>query len=108
MLNLAVKLCLTNPRQTKLLTQYVLNLAKYDVSYDIRDRARFIRAFLFPAGGGEPGQVQKCAKSVFLADKPAPSYESKFNHRQEYQLGSLSHYINARAIGYQVKKVIRI
>ena len=29
MLNLAVKLCLSNPRQTKLLTQYILNLAKY-------------------------------------------------------------------------------
>jgi len=98
-LNLAVKLCLTNPRQTKLLTQYVLNLAKYDMNYDIRDRARYIRAFLFPAG--EPGRVQKSAKKIFLADKPAPSYESKFNHREEYQLGSLSHYINARASGYQ-------
>jgi hypothetical protein len=37
-LNLAAKLCLTNPKQTKLLTQYVLNLAKYDMNYDIRDR----------------------------------------------------------------------
>ena len=52
-LNLAAKLCLVNPKQTKLLTQYVLNLAKYDQNYDIRDRARFIRVFLFPA----PGQV---------------------------------------------------
>ena len=52
MLNLAVKLCLTNPAQTKLLAQYVLNLAKYDMNYDIRDRARFIRALLFPAEGG--------------------------------------------------------
>ena len=57
-LNLAVKLCLNNPGQTQLLTQYVLNLAKYDMSYDIRDRARFIRAFLFPAGG-EQGRIQK-------------------------------------------------
>ena len=30
----------TNPAQTTLLTQYVLNLAKYDMNYDIRDRAR--------------------------------------------------------------------
>jgi AP-3 complex subunit beta len=40
-LNLAAKLCLTNPKQTKLLTQYVLNLAKYDMNYDIRDRQAF-------------------------------------------------------------------
>jgi len=53
-LNLAAKLCLVNPKQTKLLTQYVLNLAKYDQNYDIRDRARFIRAFVFPS----PGQVK--------------------------------------------------
>jgi hypothetical protein len=37
-LNLAAKLCLTNPKQTKVLTQYVLNLAKYDMNYDLRDR----------------------------------------------------------------------
>ena len=37
---------------------------------------------------------------VFLAAKPAPTYESKFANRHAYQLGSLSHYINARAAGY--------
>ena len=35
--------------QTKLLTQYVLNLAKYDINYDIRDRARYLRQLLLPA-----------------------------------------------------------
>lgn len=60
-LNLAAKLCLVNPKQTKLLTQYVLNLAKYDQNYDIRDRARFIRVFLFPA----PGQVMFVKTSIF-------------------------------------------
>ena len=34
--------------QTKLLGQYVLNLAKYDQSYDVRDRARFLRQLLIP------------------------------------------------------------
>jgi hypothetical protein len=29
-INLAAKLCITNPKQTKLLCQYVFNLAKYD------------------------------------------------------------------------------
>lgn len=99
-LNLSVKLCLTNPGQTKLLTQYVLNLAKYDMNYDIRDRARYIRAFLFPTSGSEPSTVNKLAHKVFLATKPAPVYESKFKNRHEYQLGSLSHFINAKATGY--------
>ncbi|CAB3992401.1 AP-3 complex subunit beta-2-like isoform X4, partial [Paramuricea clavata] len=47
-LNLGAKLILVNPTQTQQLCQYVLNLAKYDQSYDIRDRARFLRPIVFP------------------------------------------------------------
>ena len=97
--NLAVKLYLTNPEQTSLVAQYVFNLAKFDQNYDLRDRARFIRAVLFPQG--EPGKISKHAKKIFLAAKPPPKIESKFATRDEYQLGSLSHFINARATGYQ-------
>jgi AP-3 complex subunit beta len=47
-INLAIKLsCTTSSSssntKTHLLIQYVLNLAKYDQNYDIRDRARFMR-----------------------------------------------------------------
>jgi len=97
--NLAVKMYLTNPAQTKLIAQYVFNLAKFDQNYDLRDRARFIRAILFPQG--EPGKISKHAKKIFLAAKPPPTIESKFANRDEYQLGSLSHFINARAADYQ-------
>jgi len=97
--NLAVKLYLTNPEQTSLVAQYVFNLAKFDQNYDLRDRARFIRAILFPQG--EPGKISKHAKKIFLAAKPPPKIESKFATRDEYQLGSLSHFINARANEYQ-------
>jgi len=97
--NLAVKMYLTNPAQTKLIAQYVFNLAKFDQNYDLRDRARFIRAILFPQG--EPGKISKHAKKIFLAPKPPPTIESKFANRDEYQLGSLSHFINARAAEYQ-------
>ncbi|XP_066993288.2 AP-3 complex subunit beta-1 isoform X2 [Anabrus simplex] len=96
-LNLAVKLYLTNPKQTKLLCQYVFSLARYDMNYDIRDRARFLRQFIFPT---EPTKLSKHAKKIFLATKPAPVLESKFKDREQFQLGSLSHYINARANGY--------
>jgi hypothetical protein len=75
-LNLATKLCITNPKQTKLLCQYVLNLAKYDQNYDIRDRSRFLRQMVMP---GENGCVfSKYAKKIFLAPKPAPVLASKF------------------------------
>ncbi|XP_069700513.1 AP-3 complex subunit beta-1 [Periplaneta americana] len=99
-LNLAVKLYLTNPKQTKLLCQYVFSLARYDQNYDIRDRARFLRQFIFPTNGVENSKLAKHAKKMFLATKPAPVLESKFKDREHFQLGSLSHYINARANGY--------
>lgn len=62
--------------QTKLLTQYVLNLAKYDQNYDIRDRARFIRQLIVPTD--KSGALNKYAKKLFLALKPAPVLESPF------------------------------
>uniref|UniRef100_A0A8B9RF34 AP-3 complex subunit beta n=1 Tax=Astyanax mexicanus TaxID=7994 RepID=A0A8B9RF34_ASTMX len=98
-LNLAAKLYLTNSKQTKLLTQYVLNLAKYDQNYDIRDRARFIRQLIVPTD--KSGALSKYAKKLFLALKPAPVLESPFKDRDHFQLGSLSHLLNAKAGGYQ-------
>ncbi|KAK7499691.1 hypothetical protein BaRGS_00009032 [Batillaria attramentaria] len=98
-LNLATKLCITNPKQTKLLCQYVLNLAKYDQNYDIRDRSRFLRQMVLP---GEKGCVfSKYAKKIFLAPKPAPVLASKFKDRDHLQLSTLSHVLNMRATGYQ-------
>ncbi|XP_071846020.1 AP-3 complex subunit beta-2-like isoform X2 [Apostichopus japonicus] len=96
--NLAAKLFLTNPKQTKLLIQYVLNLAKYDQNYDIRDRSRFLRHLLLP--GEKGGALTKHAKKIILSAKPAPVIQSVFKDRDQFQLGSLSHIINARATGY--------
>lgn len=62
--------------QTKLLTQYVLSLAKYDQNYDIRDRARFTRQLIVPSEQG--GVLSRHAKKLFLAPKPAPVLESSF------------------------------
>ena len=75
-LNLAAKLCITNSKQTRLLCQYVFNLAKYDQNYDIRDRSRFLRQLVIPA---EKGPLAKYAKKIFLATKPAPVLQSKFH-----------------------------
>uniref|UniRef100_A0A8C7A848 AP-3 complex subunit beta n=1 Tax=Nothoprocta perdicaria TaxID=30464 RepID=A0A8C7A848_NOTPE len=97
-LNLGAKLYLTNSKQTKLLTQYVLNLGKYDQSYDIRDRTRFIRQLIVP--NEKSGALSKYAKKIFLAQKPAPLLESPFKARDHFQLGTLSHTLNSKATGY--------
>ncbi|XP_060063674.1 AP-3 complex subunit beta-2-like [Ylistrum balloti] len=98
-LNLSAKLCITNAKQTKLLCQYVFNLAKYDQNYDIRDRSRFLRQLILP--GEKGGALAKYAKKIFLHTKPAPVLESKFKDRDQFQLGTLSHILNTRATGYQ-------
>ncbi|XP_066471022.1 AP-3 complex subunit beta-1 isoform X2 [Tiliqua scincoides] len=97
-LNLGAKLYLTNSKQTKLLTQYILNLGKYDPSYDIRDRTRFIRQLIVPSE--KSGALSKYAKKIFLAQKPAPLLESPFKDREHFQLGTLSHSLNMKASGY--------
>ncbi|XP_077143178.1 AP-3 complex subunit beta-1 isoform X2 [Ranitomeya variabilis] len=97
-LNLAAKLYLTNSKQTKLLTQYILNLGKYDQNYDIRDRTRFVRQLIVP--NEKSGALCKYAKRIFLAQKPAPVLESPYKDRDHFQLGTLSHTLNAKASGY--------
>ncbi|KAM8962157.1 AP-3 complex subunit beta-1 [Pelodytes ibericus] len=97
-LNLAAKLYLTNSKQTKLLTQYILNLGKYDPNYDIRDRTRFVRQLIIP--NEKSGALSKYAKRIFLAQKPAPVLDSPFKDRDRFQLGTLSHTLNSKATGY--------
>ncbi|XP_012232882.1 AP-3 complex subunit beta-1 [Linepithema humile] len=99
-LNLAVKLCLNNPTQTKPFCQYVFQLAKYDQNYDIRDRARFLRHFIFEDESGAKKKLPQFAKRIFLAPKPAPTLTSRFKD-SEYQLGTLSHYLDMPCAGYR-------
>ena len=97
-INLAAKLQLTNPSQTTLLCQYVLNLGKYDQSYDIRDRSRLLRHLLFPEDPNK--KICQLGKKLLMSSKPAPVLQSKFKDRDHFQLGSLSHFLNMRANGY--------
>lgn len=99
-LNLAVKLCLNNPTQTKSFCQYVFQLAKYDQNYDIRDRARFLRHFIFEDESAAKKKLPQFAKRIFLAPKPAPTLTSRFKD-SEYQLGTLSHYLDMPCAGYR-------
>ena len=65
-----------------MLTQYILNLGKYDQNYDIRDRTRFIRQLIVP--NEKSGALSKYAKKIFLAQKPAPLLESPFKGISDY------------------------
>ncbi|CAL8081072.1 unnamed protein product [Calicophoron daubneyi] len=122
-INLAAKLCLVNPRQTKLLAQYVFNLARYDQNYDIRDRSRFLRALIFPqslleTGAGDStgaqlasnegsrqkavvGYLAKHARKICGSTKPAPVVPSKSKRHSVFRLGSLSHLLSRHVKGYQ-------
>ncbi|XP_050349883.1 AP-3 complex subunit beta-2 [Nymphalis io] len=97
LLSLAVKLSLTQP-DTLPMCKYVLALARYDASYDVRDRARMLRRFVEPEHGGLLGQY---AKHIFCPDKPKPTVHCNYKERDQYTVGSLSQYIGSAAVGYR-------
>lgn len=97
-LNLAVRLYLLNRGQTNLLVQYVFTLARYDQSYDIRDRARFLRNLVFPE---KANKLTQFSAAIFLTPKPAPAIASALDDRDQFQLGTLSHFLNQRCAEYQ-------
>ena len=96
-MNLASKLYLTNQKQTKALFNYVAQLARYDQSFDIRDRARFIKAVIM----SKETKLHKHAKHLFLSKKPAPALVSHFTQQNRFALGSLSHLLDREIQGYQ-------
>lgn len=101
-LNLGAKLLLTNPAQTKELFKYVLELAKYDLNYDVRDKARVMRGILFTSS--TPTLAQH-AQRLFITVKPTPSISTGSDDSQtsQYALGSLSHIVEHKAFGYLVR-----
>eukprot|EP01135_Chromosphaera_perkinsii_P002899 Nk52_evm10s230 gene=Nk52_evmTU10s230 len=103
-LNLGAKLFLLNREQCELMFEYALNLARYDMTYDIRDRARFLRAMLVPEDGDGEGAssiIRDSARNIFLCDKPAPGWDSEFSAYSRFQLGTMSLLLNQEAKGYQ-------
>lgn len=70
--------------QVVLLWNYIMLLARYDVSYDIRDRARLYKALL-----ATPSSTQ-LAKLMLLAPKPVPHIPSPSQSRKGFTLGSAS------------------
>ncbi|KAB8342806.1 hypothetical protein FH972_022404 [Carpinus fangiana] len=75
------------------LYNYILLLARYDVSYDLRDRARMYRALL-----SSPTSTQLAAL-LLLAPKPVPQAPSPSESRRGFVLGSASGVIGADSAG---------
>ena len=76
-----------------LLWTYILHLTRYDVSYDLRDRARLYRGLL-----SDPKSTQ-LASLLLLAPKPVPHTPSPSENRKGLLVGSSSLVIGVEAAG---------
>ncbi|KAI9282897.1 adaptin N terminal region-domain-containing protein [Umbelopsis sp. AD052] len=110
-LTLSAKLTCLNPghETISLLNQYVLNLARYDQNYDIRDRARLLRSLTLPTSAqaeksdsnDDSHVLSSHLKQILLSDKEPPVLESDMQDRAEYTLGSLSMMVKHSLPGYE-------
>uniref|UniRef100_A0A8R1DNA6 AP-3 complex subunit beta n=1 Tax=Caenorhabditis japonica TaxID=281687 RepID=A0A8R1DNA6_CAEJA len=94
-LKLAVKLWLVKRDASEKIVQYVFQLARFDLSYDVRDRCRFLRNLIF-----NTEVLSQNMEEIFMSKKPAPALISSFKERDQFQLGSLSHVLNQRCAKY--------
>ncbi|TKR63116.1 hypothetical protein L596_026990 [Steinernema carpocapsae] len=94
-INLAIRLWITDRERCELLVQYVMQLARFDHSYDVRDRVRFLKNFLNLT---DPEKLPM--DEIFLLEKPAPSLQSQYK-RDQFQLGTLSHLLNQKCSNYR-------
>jgi vesicle coat complex subunit len=74
----------SNAHPIEALWSYILLLARYDTSYDLRDRTRVYKALL-----ATPTSTQ-LASLLLLAPKPVPQTPSPSETRKGYALGSAS------------------
>jgi len=129
-LNLSMKLFLSNPQQTAVLFRYVMDLCKYDLNFDLRDRTRLIKALFFKkkakrktkvVESGETGEVnaeeekdeeendinpigtevKDTFKQMLLSEKPAPVMVLPYKDRENFTIGSLSHTMMQTAHMYE-------
>ena len=100
-LTFAGKLYITNPTQSEKLVKYIFQLAMYDLSYDIRDRERLLRRFLFPENRENCARLYEHAKDILLSEKPTPVVGGFNKERQGLLEGTLSHYLNTIVNDYQ-------
>lgn len=98
------KLYVRTPKAVGLLYKHILDLCDLDASYDIRDRARLMRALLPPPGadGAAPAiaPLQAHAAAVLFCAKPTPPLPSPAAAKGMHSLGTLSQTVQHTAPGY--------
>lgn len=115
-LNLAIKQSLREAEDEKVqqLMTYVLEMARYDVDTDVRDRARVMTAFMGLAPSTDNGstgvdedalgELSEHAKGVLLAPKLPPMTllgPVDVEGLPNFTVGSLSSLVGHRALGYE-------
>ena len=78
--------------QVALASTYVFNLARYDQSYDLRDRARFLKNLIFGQS-----ELSKFAKDILTAEKPVPE---KIDSDERFRFGTISSSLGIEARMY--------
>ncbi|KAI9632628.1 adaptin N terminal region-domain-containing protein [Dioszegia hungarica] len=92
--------------QLTLLTQYLFNLARYDASYDVRDRGRLLSSLLrgvvseADTEEDQGGVVlrREQVKAVLLGQRPVAEKQSV---DAELEAGSMSRVLRRRMVGYE-------
>ncbi|KAF8366488.1 apb-3 [Pristionchus pacificus] len=95
-LKLAVALWIVKRESVSTLVQYILQLARFDLSYDMRDRVRFLRNLMM-----NTTTLSLHAREIIMGTKPCPSLTSSFGDRHSFQLGTLSHVLNQTCNRYE-------
>jgi AP-3 complex subunit beta len=117
-MNLAIKMGLTYPEDENVqgLSTYILEMARYDLDTDLRDRSRFMTALMGLApssenAAGEAVQVDEDSLAEFaehsagimLPRKPAPVNQSllEVEGMPSFTVGSLSSFVGHYVSGYE-------
>ncbi|KAI9280476.1 adaptin N terminal region-domain-containing protein [Sporodiniella umbellata] len=103
-ITLSAKLICLDPEHPALilLNQYLFGLARYDVDYDVRDRARFLRVLTITQGEEKAGlsALKQNLKEIILSNK-SPIAENGAQEASTYMVGSLSLLANQPLPGYE-------
>ncbi|KAJ3411665.1 AP-3 complex subunit beta-2 [Chytridiales sp. JEL 0842] len=104
-LNLGAKLCISLPpleervqSVVRSLFLYILELARFDSDYDIRDRGRFLKNLIFPTATPVIDIAE--ISSILSSAKPTPTLETPFSSHARFTIGSISHALGISVKGY--------
>ncbi|KAJ1562268.1 AP-3 complex subunit beta-1 [Cladochytrium tenue] len=98
-MNLGAKLLALYPEMEVVgqLFDYIINVGRYDSDYDVRDRARFLKALVSTQSEGTTLPL----KRILLNQKVPQTTELPVSGRSRYLIGSLSHSLNVLARDYK-------